>query len=549
MAHGKHAKEEAVGGIDRAALAVITTGSLSLAGIAGFSGSASAATASEWDHVAQCESSGNWAINSGNGFYGGLQFTNSTWQAYGGTEFAPRADLATKVEQITVAERVLWKGHNGTPPQGKGAWPVCGVSLSNTPYAAPSSPSTPAPSTPSTTDSPAVGSKAYLAIEYAKSKAGVGTYVLGGNGPTNFDCSGLTSQAWKAAGVDFTRSARDSFHQEDLPEYVQGATYQTLATIKPGDLVAYNSFSGGHVALYVGPIGPNGENLIETNSRHSNGGGVGWSFMDSRSGRSTSRITGITRPAPFVPDGTSVPQDPGTPATPSLPTPNHNNPSAIPLQQELKRTGFMPKSVVENTNYGPRTQDAVAAFHDAHPQFKWDWLDRDVTIGPKGYAFLKTLPDASSTPTAPPTTPTTPAPSGEYVTPLASMTVTGGYSNNGGCVSRSCGGHSGIDLRASTGTPVRAVHAGTVIVGGAGAAYGNHVLINHGDGIWTLYAHLSSVDVTAGSTVAAGTVIGKVGSTGNSTGPHLHFEVRTNGLAFSGFLDPVVWLRSHGILN
>jgi murein DD-endopeptidase MepM/ murein hydrolase activator NlpD len=93
------------------------------------------------------------------------------------------------------------------------------------------------------------------------------------------------------------------------------------------------------------------------------------------------------------------------------------------------------------------------------------------------------------------------------------------------------------------------VHAGTVIVGGAGDAYGNHVLVDHGNGLWTLYAHLNSVAVSAGQSVAAGDSVGTVGSTGNSTGPHLHFEVRTNGTQFNGFLDPVAWLTSHGIIN
>ncbi|MGW1158408.1 transglycosylase family protein [Streptomyces sp. NPDC002519] len=108
---------------------------LALAGVAGAAvaaplmaaGNASAATATQWDAVAQCESGGNWSINTGNGFYGGLQFTNSTWAAYGGTAYAPRADLASKSQQIAVAEKVL-------AGQGKGAWPVCGTGLSSTPY-------------------------------------------------------------------------------------------------------------------------------------------------------------------------------------------------------------------------------------------------------------------------------------------------------------------------------------------------------------------------------------------------------------------------------
>ncbi|GGR27245.1 LysM peptidoglycan-binding domain-containing protein [Streptomyces griseomycini] len=90
-------------------------------------GNASAATASEWDAVAQCESGGNWSINTGNGYYGGLQFSASTWAAYGGTQYAATADQASKAQQIEIAEKVL-------AGQGKGAWPVCGVNLSNAPY-------------------------------------------------------------------------------------------------------------------------------------------------------------------------------------------------------------------------------------------------------------------------------------------------------------------------------------------------------------------------------------------------------------------------------
>ncbi|MFE0451915.1 transglycosylase family protein [Streptomyces sp. NPDC058914] len=90
-------------------------------------GSASAATAAEWDTVAQCESGGNWSINTGNGYYGGLQFSASTWAAYGGMQYASTADKATKSQQIQIAEKVL-------AGQGKGAWPVCGKGLSNAAY-------------------------------------------------------------------------------------------------------------------------------------------------------------------------------------------------------------------------------------------------------------------------------------------------------------------------------------------------------------------------------------------------------------------------------
>jgi hypothetical protein len=81
-----------------------------------------APTGRNWDAVAQCESGGNWSINTGNGYYGGLQFSASTWTGFGGGAYAPRADLATKEQQIAVAEKVL-------AVQGRGAWPTCGRSL------------------------------------------------------------------------------------------------------------------------------------------------------------------------------------------------------------------------------------------------------------------------------------------------------------------------------------------------------------------------------------------------------------------------------------
>ncbi|QHA05137.1 LysM peptidoglycan-binding domain-containing protein [Streptomyces broussonetiae] len=111
-------------------------------------GNASAATASEWDAVAQCESGGNWSINTGNGFYGGLQFSASTWAAYGGTAYASTANQATKAQQITVAEKVL-------ASQGKGAWPVCGSGLSSAAYngSAPSTGSSSAGSSSSSSSS------------------------------------------------------------------------------------------------------------------------------------------------------------------------------------------------------------------------------------------------------------------------------------------------------------------------------------------------------------------------------------------------------------
>ncbi|MFJ8862112.1 transglycosylase family protein [Streptomyces sp. NPDC102451] len=83
-------------------------------------GGAQAADASTWDRVAECESGGMWSADLGNGYYGGLQFSQDTWSAYGGTAFAPRADLASRSQQISVAEKVL-------DDKGPQAWPSCAV--------------------------------------------------------------------------------------------------------------------------------------------------------------------------------------------------------------------------------------------------------------------------------------------------------------------------------------------------------------------------------------------------------------------------------------
>jgi resuscitation-promoting factor RpfA len=97
--------------------AVIGSGGIALAA------HAAAAPDSEWDRVASCESGGNWGINTGNGYHGGLQFSQGTWSSHGGGEYATSANQATRDQQIAVAERVL-------ASQGRGAWPVCGRGLS-----------------------------------------------------------------------------------------------------------------------------------------------------------------------------------------------------------------------------------------------------------------------------------------------------------------------------------------------------------------------------------------------------------------------------------
>jgi cell wall-associated NlpC family hydrolase len=237
---------------------------------------ASAASTTTWDKVAECESSGNWSTNTGNGFYGGLQFTRSTWAAYGGRHYAPRADLATRAEQIAVAEKVL-------ASQGPRAWPVCSLKAGlsrggpapqlrfrSAPQAAPRAVPRPA--------GRPTQARAAVAVAYAISKISSAPYLYGGNGPVRFDCSGLTSQAWLHAGVRIPRTALGQ---------LKGLPRVSLGSIRPGDLVIYSFGSyADHVALYVGD-----GRTVDTASHHVNSG-VGYSVLHRAGGT----IAGVVRP-------------------------------------------------------------------------------------------------------------------------------------------------------------------------------------------------------------------------------------------------------------
>lgn len=105
--------------------------------------------------------------------------------------------------------------------------------------------------------------------------------------------------------------------------------------------------------------------------------------------------------------------------------------------------------------------------------------------------------------------------------------------------------HSGMDIGAPEGTPFRAMRAGTVTFAGDRGTYGKLVIVDHGNGMETRYAHAHGVDVSVGQRVGRGEVLGSVGSTGRSTGPHLHFEVRRHGKP----LDPAPFIRATPIAD
>jgi murein DD-endopeptidase MepM/ murein hydrolase activator NlpD len=111
-----------------------------------------------------------------------------------------------------------------------------------------------------------------------------------------------------------------------------------------------------------------------------------------------------------------------------------------------------------------------------------------------------------------------------FLAPLENIFVTSPFGT------RAAGNHAGLDLRAAIGTPVQAAAAGVVQFAGVQSGYGNIVTVDHGGGVVSKYAHLSSILVGPGQPVAAGQTIGLSGDTGNVTGPHLHFEVTVNGV-------------------
>ncbi|MGW0417814.1 M23 family metallopeptidase [Streptomyces sp. NPDC003015] len=131
-----------------------------------------------------------------------------------------------------------------------------------------------------------------------------------------------------------------------------------------------------------------------------------------------------------------------------------------------------------------------------------------------------------------------------YTLPVTGATIGTGYRVAGSMWSS--GYHTGVDFVVPTGTSLKAVAAGTVVSAGWGGAYGNQVVIKLNDGYYAQYAHLSQLSVSAGQTVTEGQQIGLSGATGNVTGPHLHFEIRTTP-DYGSDVDPVAYLRSKGV--
>ncbi|MHC5908643.1 transglycosylase family protein [Streptomyces sp. S6] len=348
---------------------------------------AHAADVHTWNKVAACESTNDWHVNTGNGYYGGLQFTQSTWAAYGGLRYAGRADLATKDQQIAVAEKVL-------DGQGPGAWPVC------------------------------------------SGRAGL---TRGGDAPDIEPAARKKAVRKKTAEKPRTPDVR----AQATPQSRAGRT--EMYTVVHGDTLSgiadERDVAGGWRGLYA-----------------------------------ANRRTIGSDPDLILPGQRLSLNGKAAPKAPKEPKASKSRP----------RTVSKPKTAAK-----PRTDEGHAP----------------------------------------------------RVAPVNAGTGTQ-YHATGSSWSK--GYHTGVDFPVPTGTSVKAVGAGEVVSAGWGGSFGYQVVIRHSDGRYTQYAHLSAISVRDGQSVGAGQRIGRSGSTGNSTGPHLHFEVRT-GPEFGSDVDPLAYLRAGGV--
>lgn len=408
--------------------------------------SAGAASGDVWDKVAACESTSNWAINTGNGYFGGLQFTRSTWAAYGGADYAPRADLATRDQQIAIAEKVL-------EGQGPGAWPVC------------------------------------------SGKAGL---TRGGDGP---DISPQTERTTAVATPKKAESRvsapQKAGAKKATPTTVPGK--RDSYTVARGDslsgIAADRRLEGGWQRLYSANRKVVGDDpdLIFPGQRLS---------VDLAGTPRT--ITGV---APKAETGSKPQAKEKAAPAPTRPAQPERTRPARPTEQAKPKPAAQPK----------QTQQAK-------PKPKKTETHKTETRKTETHKTERAEKHSGLT------------------APVAARTGTP-YHQAG---SWSSGYHTGVDFPVPTGTSVKAVAPGTVVSAGWGGAYGYQIVIRHGDGKYSQYAHLSSLLVRSGQHIGGGQRIARSGSTGNVTGPHLHFEIRT-GPGYGSDVDPLAYLRAGGV--
>ncbi|MEY7977873.1 transglycosylase family protein [Streptomyces pilosus] len=407
--------------INRASLTVTAGGAGMALPLMG-TGAAQAADVETWDKVAACESTSDWDINTGNGYYGGLQFSQSTWEAFGGARYAPRADLATKDQQIAVAEKVL-------DGQGPGAWPVCSV------------------------------------------RAGL---TRGGDTP----------DIQPAAGPKSTKSAKSAKSTQGERSGGKKADRPSVEDVKPHTTPQSRA---GRAEMYIVVSGDTLSGIAEDERLRG-----GWRGLYD-----ANRSTIGADPDLIVP-GQRLSLSGGTAGAPTAPA-------------KKKPAAQKPAAQKPDTRAEQKTQKKKPAKQSE--KRTENRADRSVKTGTGRVAPV----------------------SGALGTP---------YHKAGSAWSK--GYHTGVDFPVPTGTTVKSIGAGTVVSAGWEGSFGYQVVVRHTDGRFSQYAHLSAISVKDGQSVGAGQRIGRSGSTGNSSGPHLHFEVRT-GPGFGSDIDPIAYLRAGGV--
>ncbi|MFG3248792.1 transglycosylase family protein [Streptomyces sp. NPDC048187] len=414
--------------INRASLTV-TAGGAGLALPLVGTGTAHAADVATWDKVAACESTDDWDVNTGNGYYGGLQFTQSTWEAFGGTRYAPRADLATKDQQIAVAEKVL-------DAQGPGAWPVC------------------------------------------SQRAGL---ARGGDAPDLRPAGG--------AGAEQSRE-RSTARPAEKSDAVQDVQPQTTPQSRAGKARMYTVVTGDTLS-----------GIADTHQVRG-----GWQRLYEANRRAIGSDPDLILPGQRLSlrgQGAATTSDAGSDRATERQKEQSRERQQEPQQQKKQQKKPAKKSEPERQKHqeqrkAPKKSSTDSGGAGAHR------------------AVVAPVDAATGTP----------------------------YHQAGSSWSK--GYHTGVDFPVPTGTSVKSVAAGHVVSAGWGGSYGYQVVVRHGDGRFSQYAHLSAISVRSGQAVGVGQRLGRSGSTGNVTGPHLHFEVRT-GPGFGSDVDPLAYLRARGV--
>lgn len=421
--------------INRASLTVTAGGAGMALPLLG-TGVAEAADVDTWDKVAACESSDDWNINTGNGYYGGLQFTQSTWEAFGGTRYAPRADLATKDQQIAIAEKVL-------DGQGPGAWPVCSQRAGLTRGG----------------DTPDIRP-------------------AGGGPEAKSDArTGAKKDAKKDTGPDAKAGDRS------------GTGTTTVEDVKPQKTPQSRA---GRAEMYTVLHGDTLSGIAEEERVRG-----GWRGLYDANSATVGADPDLILPGQRL----TLPEGKAAPA--------RSAPKPADTASKNKKT----KNKTPEKKTPEKTPEKKAPERKAPSQRTEERADR------------------------------TTQKSGTRVAPVAAPLGTP-YHQAGSSWSK--GYHTGVDFPVPTGTSVKSVAPGAVVSAGWEGSFGYQVVVRHADGRYSQYAHLSAISVRSGQSVTAGQRIGRSGSTGNSSGPHLHFEVRT-GPGFGSDIDPVAYLRAGGV--